>query len=150
MRITVAERKDATYIREGRVSFEDAIRNTTVVVIILPRTEETVGLIGETELRQMSQSAVLVNVSRGGIVDEAAVVAALRTRQIAGAAFDVFLQEPADSTSSPLLAADAGSLNLLATPHCAWLANSTIETLQRMVREGIEGWCAGHPVNVII
>lgn len=145
----MAERKGVTSIREHRVSFGDVIRKSTVIVIVLPRTAETVGLIGKAEIDQMSGSTVLVNVSRGGIVDEAEVVAALQTRRIAGAAFDVFAREPAGRETSPLLAVATSGLNLLTTPHSAWLANSTIESLQRMVRQGIEGWCAGKPVNVI-
>lgn len=146
MRIIVAERKGVTSIREGRVSFEDALRQSTVLVLILPRTPDTLGMISKTELDQMSRSAVLINVSRGGIVDEAAVVEAVKSRQIAGAAFDVFEREPAGKETSPLLADDTAGLNLTLTPHTAWLANTTMVTLQTMVREIVEGWCAGKPV----
>jgi lactate dehydrogenase-like 2-hydroxyacid dehydrogenase len=149
MQTIVAERKGAKCIREDRVSFEDLIRKSTVIVIVLPRTADTVGLIGKTEIAQMSPSAVLVNVSRGGIVDEAEVVAALQTQRIAGAAFDVYAREPAGRSTSPLFSADAAGLNLLTTPHSAWLANSTMVMLQQKVRHGVEGWFAGQPVNVV-
>lgn len=149
MRVNLAERKNATAIREGRVSFQDVLRKSTVIVIVIPRTPETAGLIGKDEIDQMSKSALIVNVSRGGIVDEAATAAALQTRKIAGAAFDVYGQEPAGTMTSPLLSADTASLNLLTTPHTAWLANSTLEELKRMVRECVEGWVSGTPVSVV-
>ncbi|MGH2400111.1 MAG: D-2-hydroxyacid dehydrogenase, partial [bacterium] len=67
------------------------------VVVALPLTEETRGLIGEAELRAMKPSAVIVNIGRGAIIDEAALVRALKDGRIAGAALDVFQQEPLPS-----------------------------------------------------
>ncbi|KIW00315.1 uncharacterized protein PV09_08202 [Verruconis gallopava] len=150
MKVIVAERKGAKCVREGRTAFDEVLRDSTVLAVVIPRNPETIGLIGQFELSRMSSSAVLINVSRGDIVDESAVVHALQTHQIAGAAFDVFSQEPANSSTSPLLAADTEGLNVLTTPHTAWLANATMTSLQRMVREAVEGWCAGKPVQVVV
>ena len=148
-RVVVADRKNASSVRAGRVTFEDCLRLSTVIVIVIPRTPETIGLISRVELAKMSASTVLINASRGDIVDEAAVVAAVRTGAIAGVAFDVFSQEPADSNTSPLLAPQNQDLNILTTPHTAWLANTTMTSLQRIVKEGLEGWFQGHPMNVV-
>lgn len=149
MKVLVAERKGTTP-RIDRSSFEDVVRRSTVLVLILPRTPESIGLIGTAEFDQMHPKAVLINVSRGGIVDETALMSALQTRRIAGAASDVFVQEPAGREKSPLLASHTKDLNLLVSPHIAWLANSSMENLKRMVRASVEGWCNGDPVNVVV
>lgn len=150
LQVIVSDRKGAKTLRSGRVSFEDCIQKSTVLVMVIPRTPETIGLISTAELERMPASALLINVSRGDIVDEAAVVAAVRSKTIAGAAFDVFSREPADAASSPLLSDENKDLNILTTPHTAWLANSTMTSLQNMVKEGLEGWLTGAPKNVVV
>ncbi len=95
-----------------------------------PLTDETHGLIGERELKRLPNSACLLNVARGGIVDEAALVQALRDGHIAGAALDVYAQEPLPA-DSPLLQAP----NLVLTPH---LGASTIEAQDAVAREAAQ------------
>ncbi|MDE2861636.1 MAG: D-2-hydroxyacid dehydrogenase [Chloroflexota bacterium] len=70
------------------------LRESDFLVLCLPRTRETAGLIGPAEFRQMKEGACLINVGRGGIVDEDALVEAVRSGRLAGAALDVFAQEP--------------------------------------------------------
>lgn len=94
-----------------------------------PLTPETEHLIDAKALAQMKPSALLLNVSRGGIVDETALAEALRSGTIAGAALDVLSQEP-PAAGNPLL--DQMIPNLLLTPHCAWGTN---EARQRLVDE---------------
>lgn len=96
----------------------DLLRRADVVTLHLPRTPETTGLIGAEELKLMKPTARLVNVSRGGIVDEDALAAALRDGEIAGAGLDVFAEEP--TTDSPLFGLDT----MVVTPH---LGASTAE-----------------------
>jgi phosphoglycerate dehydrogenase-like enzyme len=84
------------------------------VVLSAPLTPETRGIIAEPELRAMKPEAVLINVGRGPLVDEAALIAALREKRIAGAALDVFNQEPLPA-GHPYFALD----NLLLSPHSA-------------------------------
>ncbi|KAK4540171.1 hypothetical protein LTR36_009757 [Oleoguttula mirabilis] len=150
MRVLVGERKGATRIREGRTAFEDVLKQSSVLVLILPRTPESLGLISAAELHTMSRHAILVNVSRGGIVDEPALVQALREGTIAGAAVDVFEEEPAAATNSVLLTPEASALNLTCTPHLAWVASATTKLLQRITRENVEAWCAGRSTNVVV
>ena len=70
------------------------LQQSDFLIICLPGTRETLGLLGESELQQMKQGSYLINVGRGGIVDEEALVRALRAGHLAGAALDVFTQEP--------------------------------------------------------
>ncbi|KAH9828668.1 glycerate dehydrogenase [Teratosphaeria destructans] len=136
MDVLVAERKGAEMVREGRVAFGDVLRRATVIVLILPKTPDSVNLISTAELAVMQPHAILINVSRGGIVDEEALVAALK----AGAA------GPANSV---LAREETRDLNLILTPHVAWVAGTTTTNVKRITRENIEGWLAGRPVNVV-
>ena len=90
------------------------LQQSDFLIICLPGTHETLGLLGERELQQMKQGSYLINVGRGGIVDEEALVRLLRTGHLAGAALDVFAQEPLP-TESPLWDEPA----LLMTAHIA-------------------------------
>ncbi len=90
---------------------EDVVRNADFLTIHLPKTPETMGLIGEEVLRSAKPDLRVINVARGGIVDEAALAAAVSEGRIAGAALDVFVEEPC--TSSPLFELDS----VVVTPH---------------------------------
>ncbi len=92
----------------------DALPDADAVVLALPTTGETRGLIGQAELALMRPSAVLVNVARGALVDEPALVAALEAGRLAGAGLDAFAREPLDD-ESPLWRLP----NVLITPHSA-------------------------------
>jgi len=98
-------------------------------------TPETRGLIGQRALAGMRTGAILVNAARGGIVDEAALAAALASGKLAGAALDVFAQEPLDP-ASPLLAAP----NLVLTPH---IGSASVATRTRMADLAVENLLAG-------
>jgi phosphoglycerate dehydrogenase-like enzyme len=132
-----------------RTPFEEILKRSTVLFIAIPRTPSTLNLISTPEFQSMSHQAVLINVSRGGIVDETALVTALKERWISGAATDVFVQEPASPENSPLLADDTKDLNLTVSPHLAWLAERTKLNQQQLCKENVEGFCAGRPCNVV-
>ncbi len=104
------------------LSLDELLGRADVVTVHLPRTAETIGLIGAPEFARMKPSALLVNVARGGIVDEAALHAALVDGRIAGAALDVFDREPCPW--SPLFTLD----NVTVTPH---LGAGTAEAQER-------------------
>jgi len=99
-------------------SLADVLARADVVTVHLPKTPDTTGLIGETELAAMKPGARLVNTARGGIVDEAALAKAVGDGQLAGAALDVFAEEP--TTQSPLFELEG----VVVTPH---LGASTTE-----------------------
>lgn len=103
-----------------------------VVSLHVPLLDETRNLVGEAELRQMKPEAVLINVSRGGVVDEAALYDALDRGQIAGAALDVWEREPIDS-DDPLL----GLSTVISTPHIGAGTRDTLERVLSMAFENI-------------
>ncbi|KAF5857820.1 hypothetical protein ETB97_005230 [Aspergillus alliaceus] len=148
MNVIVAERKGALP-RPGRVSFEGTLRQSTVLILCLPRGPETVNLISIEELRMMPSHAVLINVARGGIVDEGALLEALKRGDISGAAIDVYLNEPIGRGDSPLLSREATDLNLILTPHLAWFSERTLQNLQAAVKCTVERWCVGDTINQV-
>ena len=107
----------------------DGLSLAYIVTVHLPITSETHGLLGERALRSMKPGSFLINCSRGGIIDEAACAQALRDKRLAGAAFDVFTQEP-PSASNPLFDSDIAD-SVVLTPH---IAASTIEAQTEVAR----------------
>ncbi|MGX1788772.1 hydroxyacid dehydrogenase [Bosea sp. NPDC055332] len=105
----------------------DALLSTSDVISIhLPLTPETRGLIGEAAFATMKPDTILINAARGGIMDEAALVAALKGGRLGGAALDVFEQEPLKADGAKLF---AGTPNLILTPH---IAGNTVESNGRV------------------
>lgn len=132
-----------------RVPFDTVIRQSTVLFIAVPLNDSTRNMISAAELEVMSPHAVIVNVSRGGIIDEEALVQALRAVSISGAATDVFAKEPSGPETCPLLAEGTDDLNLVVTPHLAWLSHRTMSTYSQLLKQSVEGWARGQPVNVV-
>lgn len=147
MNVIFAERKGAESCREGYLPFETVLQQADAISLHCPLTEATRNLISERELAMMKPSAVLINAGRGGLVDEQALVEALKNHEIAGAGMDVFTQEPADN-SNPLLA-NSRLPNLLLTPHVAWGSDSSIQKLSDILMDNIDGFVAGKPQNLV-
>ncbi|EKV05727.1 hypothetical protein PDIG_07550 [Penicillium digitatum PHI26] len=97
----------------------------------------------------MSPRAVLVNVARDGIVDEQALLEALKCGVISGAATDVYTTEPAGRGDSPLLSPEAAGLNLVLTPHLTWYSERTLQNLQTLLKSTVEKWCVGEIINQV-
>lgn len=118
---------------------EELLRESDVVTIHCPLNEQTRNLIGARELSLMKPSAMLVNVARGGIVDEVALIKALDEDLLGGAAIDVYGREPIEA-DSPLLKAQKSD-KLLLSPHNAWSPREAIERLIVCIAENIkQGW----------
>ncbi|WP_232627731.1 hydroxyacid dehydrogenase [Methylobacterium sp. Leaf118] len=100
----------------ARVTLDALIADSDVLSLHVPLTDATRGLIDAAAIARMPRDAVLINAARGGIVDEAAVAAALRSGHLGGAALDVFAQEPLDGQGGAVF---AGVPNLILTPHIA-------------------------------
>jgi len=111
------------------------------VVIAVPLTDATRNLIGAEELRAMRSSAFLINIARGGVVDEPALIQALREGWIAGAGLDVFVQEPLPS-DSPLW----GMENVILTPHIAGMTPHYNERAADLFAENLQRYLSGQPL----
>ncbi|HFM0502580.1 TPA: C-terminal binding protein, partial [Escherichia coli] len=126
-----------------RVNLDTLCREADFISLHAPLTPDTHHLIGEAELAKMKPSAVLVNTSRGGLIDEQALINALLQKRIFAAGLDVFESEPL-SAKSPLLQMD----NTLCTDHTAWFTEESVVELQSKaaheVRRAFEG---EHPLN---
>jgi phosphoglycerate dehydrogenase-like enzyme len=127
-----------------RVEKDDLFRRADVLCIHLKLGERTRGLVGPRELGLMKSTAYLVNTSRGPIVDEKALIAALQQREIAGAALDVFDEEPLPQ-DHPFRYLP----NVLATPHIGYVSEKTYRGAFPDAVEDIRAWLDGSPVRVL-
>lgn len=146
MNVVFAEHKNAQSVRDGYVSFDEAICSADVVSLNCPLTPQTANMIGEAELQQMKPGAILINCGRGGLVDEAALIAALKYGQIGGAGFDVLTQEP-PRDGNPLLKARLP--NLIVTPHIAWASQEAANRLFDILLDNINRFVVGNPQNLV-
>ncbi|KAL1306225.1 hypothetical protein AAFC00_004316 [Neodothiora populina] len=147
MQVLIAERKGAP-AREGRSTFEDVLSQSTVVILTCPLSPSTRNMIDAAELRTMREDVIIVNVGRGGIINELALADALREHRIGGAAVDVFETEPATPENCPLL--DPSIPNLLLSPHLAWYSSGTLKGTLEVTCKNMEAFVAGKPQNVIV
>ncbi|MGJ8534598.1 MAG: hydroxyacid dehydrogenase [Alphaproteobacteria bacterium] len=113
---------DAQWGDTEKVSLEDLLSRADVVSLHVPLTDETKNLIDETALKSMKPDAILINAARGGVVDEAALAAALRQGHLGGAALDVFETEPVSAQAG---AKFADISNLILTPHIAGVTDES-------------------------
>jgi len=148
----VARRAEAMGLRViglGRADGPDRKRNllaqSDYVVLSTPLTPETRGIIGKAELRVMKPEAVLINVGRGPLVDEAALIAALRERRIGGAALDVFNREPLPA-GHPYFGLD----NLLLSPHSADHTPDWQQRSMQLFLDNFERYRRGEPLRNVV
>jgi D-3-phosphoglycerate dehydrogenase / 2-oxoglutarate reductase len=128
------------------VSLDELLRTSDVLSVHLPKTPETVGLVGTEQLATVKPSLILVNAARGGIVDEDALYSALKEGRVAAAGLDVFAKEPC--TDSPLFELE----NVVATPHLGASTDEAQEkagvSVARSVRLALNGDLVPDAVNV--
>lgn len=147
MRTLLAERRAAATLRAGRVDFNEVLAQSDIISLHVPLTADTHHLIGRDELAQMPSHAVIVNTSRGGVVDEALLLAALRRGHLGGACLDVLEQEPPPA-DHPLLLADLP--NLIITPHVAWASRQAQQTMADEVVANITAFFRGVSRNRVV
>jgi phosphoglycerate dehydrogenase-like enzyme len=129
----------------SRTEALDAFREADVTLVAAPSEEGTRGLVGEAALAAMKPSAIVINVSRGAIIDEAALAAACREGRIAGAGLDVTVAEPL-AGDSPLWGLD----NVLITPHIGGAGSDQLGQLLDMVGDNIQRYLAGEPLANVV
>ena len=128
-----------------RVELDELAASADIVTLHVPLNEQTRGLIGAAQLAKMKPTALLVNTCRGPVVDEAALIAALQSGQIAGAALDVMSQEP-PAPDNPLLTMP----NVLLTPHTAGVTRDTWARRGEFIFANLERvWRGEAPLAVI-
>ncbi|HUT63735.1 MAG TPA: hydroxyacid dehydrogenase [Anaerolineae bacterium] len=126
------------------VEIDELLALSDVVSLHLRLTEETEHIIGEREFSLMHPHTILVNTARGKLIDERALINALRERKIAAAGLDVFEQEPLTPDHS-LLAFD----NVVLTPHVGWITYEATDRLIKMPVDNIINFYSGNPTNVV-
>ena len=126
--------------------FDEVLERSDVLSLHCPLTPATRNLIGLAEMRRMKRSALLINTSRGGLVDEQALIQALDEGLIAGAGFDVLTSEP-PRNGHPLL--DVRRPNFILTPHVAWASQEAMQFLADQLIDNIEAWAAGRPQHLV-
>jgi glycerate dehydrogenase len=146
MNVLIAEHKNEGRVRDGRIPFEEVLQRSDVLSLHCPLTEETRNLIGAPELKQMKPAAILINTARGALVDEEALIEALKSGRIGGAGIDVLRNEP-PVTGSILL--DTEPPSLIITPHVAWASRQAMQTLADQVVDNLEAFVRGEPRNLV-
>ncbi|WP_456725298.1 NAD(P)-dependent oxidoreductase [Bradyrhizobium sp. USDA 4350] len=126
-------------------AFNDLLPLCDFVVLALPSTAETVGLIGAREIARMRRDAFLINIARGNIVVEAELIKALHAGAIAGAMLDVFEQEPLPP-DSPLW----DMPNVIVTPHVAGNPTNYLERAFEILSDNIERFLNGQALNNVV
>ena len=144
MQVLIAEHKGVAQVRTGYTAFDTVLQESDVISLHLPLNEQTRHLIGTAEFARMKPGALLINTARGGLVDEAALLEALRSKRIGGAGFDVLEKEP-PAQGHPLL--DLDMPNFIMTPHIAWSGREAMQTLADQLIDNIEAFVAGTPQN---
>ncbi len=128
-----AEKAQVTYM-----PLEELLKNSDVVSVHLKLSDQSKGLLNEARLRLMKKTAYLVNTARGAIVDENALIKLLREKSIAGAALDVFVEEPLPN-DSPLLRLD----NVVLTPHLGWPTDAGFQGFAENAAQNILDYMEG-------
>jgi phosphoglycerate dehydrogenase-like enzyme len=138
--VDVLPREKPDYVEQldGLDALDELLAVSDYVVITAPYTPETRGMIGTAQLARMKPNAILIGISRGGVIDEAALISALNAGQIAAAAMDVFEQEPL-SADSPLWDMD----NVLITPHAAGGSQFESATIRGIFVENVDRYLRG-------
>jgi glycerate dehydrogenase len=146
LKVLLAEHKHSHDIRPGRSSFVDVLKHSDVVTLHCPLNEDTRDMFGPGEFAMMKPQALLINTARGALIQDEALVNALKSGLIAGAAVDCLRDEPPRNGSALL---DLNLPNFIVTPHVAWASEEAVQALADQVIDNIEAFVAGSPRNVL-
>ncbi len=125
---------------------EQVLAESDVISLHCPLTPESRNMFGLEQFRKMKRSAILINTARGGLVDEQALVVALKEGLIAGAGFDVLTKEP-PKEGNPLL--DLRMPNFILTPHVAWASDGAMQFLADQLIDNVELFIKGTPQHLV-
>ena len=147
MKVVYAGRKGQPAPPPPYAAFEEVVETADVISLHTPLTPETRGMIGEAEFARMSRRPILINTSRGGLVDEEALVRAVEEGRVSGVGFDVASKEP--PTAETPLRRIWGRPDVIVTPHVAWASGSAMQACWDQVIENIEAYFNGAPMRVV-
>ncbi|QTL97789.1 hydroxyacid dehydrogenase [Iocasia frigidifontis] len=139
------QREEALNLGVEYLSLDELMKKSDIVSLHVPLVESTRNLIDREKLSLMKESAILINTSRGPVVDSKALADVLNNQKIAGAGIDVFEMEPPIPERHPLL----NSKNTILTPHAAFATEESFVKRAAIVFDNIEKYLAGSPQNVI-
>lgn len=126
------------------VSLKELLKNSDYVSLHCPLTENTKHMINKETLSLMKPSAFIINTARGALIDEKALIEALKNGTIAGAGLDVQESEPPEE-NNPLYIMD----NVILTPHMGWKGLETRKRLVSILADNIKKFIEGNPINVV-
>lgn len=150
LEVLIAARPGSTApIPEDRLPANELLQQADIVSLHCPLTPQTKNLINRHTLSLMKPTAFLINTARGALIDEAALIEALRQKRIAAAALDVISKEP-PRPDHPVIRAAATLENLIVTPHTAWSSREAREHLLVEVKENIQAFLRGQPRNLVV
>jgi len=144
MKVLVSERPKAKLVRAGRVDFNQVIEQADIISLHCPQTADTEQLINAQVLSNMKSSAVLINTARGALVDDEALLMALKNKEIAYAVLDVLAQEPPPHDHILL---NSGLTNLKITAHIAWASFEAQQRLINLLSDNISAYKKGKRLN---
>lgn len=130
--------------KSTKEQFHTLLQKSQILSIHTPLTNLTHHLIGESELKMLPEGAVVINTSRGKVIDEKALIEALKNGHLTGAGLDVFDCEPIEK-NNPLLSMN----NVILTPHIAYATEESYARLSEGVVRNIEAFVAGKPINIV-
>ena len=133
-------------LSDGRVDLMTLLSESDVVSLHCPLTENNRHMISEKELSVMKTDAILVNAARGGLIDEQALLSALKNAEIGAAALDVLEEEP-PSVENPLVSYRQD--NLIITPHIAWASSESRQKLVNEIAKNIQAYLQGQLRNIV-
>lgn len=140
-----SEKEAARTLGLEYMSLSDVMAKADIVSVHTPLTPETKGLIGDKEISEMKPGAILINTSRGPVIDTEALAKALKERRIK-AGIDVFEKDPPLSADHPLI----GAPNLVVTPHVGFDTRESIDRRAAMVFENITSWLEGKQIRKVL
>ncbi|KAF7866932.1 hypothetical protein EAF04_005773 [Stromatinia cepivora] len=153
MKVLISEHKSIPkeQTRPSRTPFSEILTQCTTIILSCPLSPSTQNLISASELSLMRRDAILINVARGGVVNEADLADALDRGEILGAATDVFEKEPVERGESALVRGEGEQRvrNLIVSPHVAWFGRESQEKCVKAIGEIFEGFLRGEKVNCV-
>lgn len=147
MLVLYAEHPGSAQVRQGYTKFEEVLATADVLSLHCPLNENTMHLFNADTFALMEKKPLIINSSRGGLIDPEALVTAIHTGQIKGAAIDVVEEEPPAPDHPYMSLMDLP--NFIMTPHIAWASKPAMRELERQVVKNINAFVQGQPLNLI-